>query len=94
MNSNYSIVISDFFQSLLRIRRRRKHYHHSSGSSGSTSLLELLVLLAGASLIYIVFKTTLIEKIVSNELIHTIIKIILTLSGIGIIIFLFTVDKN
>ena len=92
MNIIYNIMISDFFQSLMRIRRRRRHYYHSSGSSGSMSILELVVFLAGASLLYVVLKTTLIEKITENELVRTIIKIIAALIGIGIMIFSFVIN--
>lgn len=87
----YNIVLGDFFQSLLRIRRRRRHYHHSSGTSGSMSIAELLVFIAGAVLIYIVLKTNFIEKITENELVRTIIKVVVTLVGVGLLIFSFTI---
>ncbi|MDE6788379.1 MAG: hypothetical protein K2J47_03565 [Ruminococcus sp.] len=92
MNVIYSIMISDFVQFLLRVRRRRRHYHHSSGSSGSMSILELIVFLAGAVLVYIAFKTSLIEKITSSELIRTILKIVVTLIGISLIAGSFVLD--
>lgn len=88
----YNIVLGDFFQSLLRIRRRRRHYHHSSGTSGSMSIAELLVFIAGAVLIYIVLKTNFIEKITENELVRTIIKVVVTLVGVGLVIFSFTIN--
>lgn len=88
----YNIVLGDFFQSLLRIRRRRRHYHHSSGTSGSMSIAELLVFIAGAVLIYIVLKTNFIEKITKNELVRTIIKVVVTLVGVGLAIFSFTIN--
>lgn len=88
----YNIVLGDFFQSLLRIRRRRRHYHHSSGTSGSMSIAELLVFIAGAVLIYIVLKTNFIEKITENELVRTIIKVVVTLVGVGLLIFSFTIN--
>lgn len=88
----YNIVLGDFFQSLLRIRRRRRHYHHSSGTSGSMSIAELLVFIAGAVLIYIVLKTNFIEKITENELVRTIIKVVVTLVGVGLAIFSFTIN--
>lgn len=56
------------------------------------SILELVVFLAGASLLYVVLKTTLIEKITENELVRTIIKIIAALIGIGIMIFSFVIN--
>lgn len=58
------------------------------------SILELIVFLAGAFLIYIAFKTSLIEKITSNELIRTILKIVVTLIGIAIIIGSFVIDSK
>ncbi len=71
-------------------RRRRHRYRHSSGENISTA--GFLVFLAGFALIYIAFKTTLVERITSNELIRTIIKFILTIAGIGIIVFSFSLD--
>lgn len=88
----YNIVTSDFFQSLLRIRRRRRRYHHSSGSSGSMSLFQLALCLTGAVLVYIAFKTSIIEKITSNELVRTILKIVVTLIGIALVIGSFVID--
>jgi len=70
--------------------RRRHRYRHSSGENISTA--GFLVFLAGFALIYMAFKTTLVERITSNELIRTIIKIILTIAGIGIIVFSFSLD--
>lgn len=58
------------------------------------SLSGLLIFLAGAILIYITLKTTLIEKIISNELIRTILKIIITLIGISFIISSFVFDTH
>ncbi|MDE6519789.1 MAG: hypothetical protein K2K91_04920 [Ruminococcus sp.] len=87
----YNIMIGDFFQLFMRIRRRRSHYHHSSESM---SLPELVLCIIGVSLIHIAFKTSLIEKITSNELIRTILKIVFTLIGIAIIISSFVIDSK
>lgn len=92
MNIIYSIMTSGFVQFLMRIRRRKRHYHHSSGTSGSMSIAELLVFIAGAVLIYIVLKTNFIEKITENELVRTIIKVVVTLVGVGLAIFSFTIN--
>ncbi len=72
-----------------RRRRRRRHYH---GSGTNVLTAGFLVLLAGAALIYIAFKTTLVERITSNELLRTIIKIMLTVAGVGIMVFSFSLD--
>lgn len=87
-----NIMISEPVQFLLYIRHRSRHYHHSSGRN--MSLSELLIFLTGAILIYITLKTTLIEKIISNELIRTILKIIITLIGISFIISSFVFDTH
>lgn len=92
MNVIYNLMTNEFVQFLVRIRHRRRHYHHSSGRN--MSLPGLLVFLAGAILIYITFRTTLIEKIISNELIRTILKIIITLIGISFIISSFVLDTH
>lgn len=55
------------------------------------SIAELLVFIAGAVLIYIVLKTNFIEKITENELVRTIIKVVVTLVGVGLLIFSFTI---
>lgn len=91
MNVIYSIMTSDFVQFLLRVRHRRRHYHHSSGS---LSFFELVLCLIGVVLIHIAFKTNLIEKITSNELIRTILKIVVALTGIAIIIGSFVIDSK
>lgn len=87
----YSIMMSDFFQLLLRVRRRRRHYHHGSGD---LSLFELVLSLIGVCLIHVAFKTNLIERITENELIRTILKIVVTLIGIAIIIGSFVIDSK
>ena len=56
------------------------------------SIAELLVFIAGAVLIYIVLKTNFIEKITKNELVRTIIKVVVTLVGVGLAIFSFTIN--
>lgn len=94
MSAIYNIMTSDFVQFLLRVRRRRRHYHHSSGSSDGMSISGLIVFLAGAVFLYIAFKTTFVEKITSNELIRTILKIVFTLIGIAIIIGSFVIDSK
>ncbi len=78
-----------FVQSLMRIRRRRRHHHNSSGSM---SLIQLALCMAGVTLVYIAFKTRLIEKITSNELLRTILKIVVTLIGIALVIGSFVID--
>lgn len=87
----YNIMMSDFFQSLLLVRRRRSHYHHGSGN---LSLLELVLCLIGVCLIHVACKTNLIERITENELIRTILKIVVTLIGIAVIIGSFVVDSK
>lgn len=83
-------MTSDFVQFLMRIRRKRRHYHHSSGSS--MSLPQLALFIAGVALVYIAFKSGLIDKITSNELVRTILKIVVTLIGIALVIGSFVID--
>lgn len=40
-------------------------------------------------MIYIAFRTTLAERITSNVILRTVIKIVLTIAGIGIIVLSF-----
>lgn len=56
------------------------------------SLLQLALCIVGAALVYIAFKTSLIEKITSNELVRTILKIVVTLIGIALVIGSFVID--
>lgn len=56
------------------------------------SLPQLALLMAGVALVYIAFKTSIIEKITSNELVRTILKIVVTLAGIALVICSFVID--
>lgn len=58
------------------------------------SLPQLVLLMAGVALVYIAFKTGLIEKITSNELVRTILKIVITLIGIALVIGSFVIDVD
>lgn len=54
--------------------------------------MEFIMFLFGVVLIYIAFKTTLAERITSNVILRTIIKIILTIAGIAIIVFSYNIN--
>ncbi len=56
------------------------------------SLPQLALFIAGVALVYIAFKSSLIEKITSNELVCTILKIVVTLIGIALVIGSFVID--
>lgn len=51
--------------------------------------IEFIMFLFGVALIYIAFRTTLAERITSNVILRTVIKIVLTIAGIGIIVLSF-----
>lgn len=51
--------------------------------------IEFIIFLFGVALIYIAFMTTLAERITSNVILRTVIKIVLTIAGIGIIVLSF-----
>lgn len=51
--------------------------------------IEFIIFLFGVALIYIAFRTTLAERITSNVILRTVIKIVLTIAGIGIIVLSF-----
>lgn len=54
--------------------------------------IEFIMFLFGIALIYMAFRTTLAERITSNVILRTIIKILLAIVGIAIIVFSYNIN--
>lgn len=54
--------------------------------------IEFIMFLFGIALIYMAFRTTLAERITSNVILRTIIKILLAIAGIAIIVFSYNIN--
>lgn len=54
--------------------------------------IEFIMFLLGIALIYMAFRTTLAERITSNVILRTIIKILLAIAGIAIIVFSYNIN--
>lgn len=54
--------------------------------------IEFIMFLFGITLIYMAFRTTLAERITSNVILRTIIKILLAIAGIAIIVFSYNIN--